>query len=151
MRREDWTPTEEDREVHTVEYRAGLEVLQWRECLRLLASYSIGSVAVTVDGSPTIFPVKHHVVDIDTIVFRSDRSMLPHTSGGSRMSLEVDGIDDTAQSWSVIVHGFGREVVAAELARLRELGLEPPAPGQKTHWIRILPDKITGRRIAQGA
>ncbi len=63
------------------------------------------------------------------------------------MSLEVDGIDETGQDWSVAVHGVGRELVPAERARLRELGLEPPSVGSKSNWIRILPQTITGRRI----
>ncbi len=67
------------------------------------------------------------------------------------MSLEVDGIDETGQDWSVAVHGVGREVVPAERARLRELGLEPPSVGSKSHWTRILPETITGRRVAARA
>jgi hypothetical protein len=64
------------------------------------------------------------------------------------MSLEVDGIDDTGEDWSIAVHGLGREVVPAELARLLELGLEPTNSGSRGHWIRILFDTIAGRRIA---
>jgi uncharacterized protein len=134
--------------MQTVEYRAGLEALGRQDCLQLLASHPVGSISVVVDGSPTILPVKHHVIDSDTIVFGSDGTKLPHASSGARMSLEVDGIDDTGQNWSVAVHGVGCELVPAQLARLRELGLEPSSLGSRRHWIRILPETITGRRIA---
>jgi nitroimidazol reductase NimA-like FMN-containing flavoprotein (pyridoxamine 5'-phosphate oxidase superfamily) len=137
--------------MQTLDYRAGLEVLGRQECLQVLASHPVGSLTVVVDGSPTIIPVNHHVVDSDTIVLRSAGTKLSHARSGARMSLEVDGIDDTGQDWSVAVHGVGRELVPAERARLRELGLEPPSVGSKSNWIRILPQTITGRRIAARA
>jgi len=34
------------------------------------------------------------------------------------------------------------------LARLRELPLRVWAPGARTHYLRILPAQLTGRRIA---
>jgi len=46
---------------------------------------------VLVNGWPTIFPVNHHVVDNDTIVFRSDDvSRLTDENRGLCMSLEAD-------------------------------------------------------------
>ena len=36
----------------------------------------------------------------------------------------------------------------AELARLRELPLRVWGPGARTHYVRILPARLTGRRIA---
>ena len=132
--------------MQTVQYRAGLEVLGRQESMNLLASHQVGSVTVTIDGSPAVYPVRHHVVDVDTIVFRSNEIELPHAGSGVRMSLEVDGIDDSGQDWGVTVHGLGREVVPAELARLRELRLEPPGAGSKGHWIRLLVETISGRR-----
>jgi hypothetical protein len=136
--------------MQTVEYRAGLEVVGRQECLQLLASHPVGSVAVVVDGSPTTFPVHYHVVDGDTIVFRPDQK-LPDFGSGVRMSLEVDGIGDTGRDWSVAVYGIGREVVPAELARLRDLGLEPSSLGCKERCIRILFHTIVGRRIGMRA
>jgi nitroimidazol reductase NimA-like FMN-containing flavoprotein (pyridoxamine 5'-phosphate oxidase superfamily) len=132
----------------TAERGTRLEHLGWQECLRLLATHPVGRVAVTMNGWPTIFPVNHHVVDNNTIVFRSeDISTLTDVSRGVCISLEVDGIDEAGELWSVTVNGVGREVLPAERAQLRELGLEPNAPGQKTHWIRITPETMTGRRF----
>jgi uncharacterized protein len=133
----------------TAERGTRLEHLGWQECLRLLATHPVGRVVVTMNGWPTIFPVNHHVVDSDTIVFRSDELLkLTDATSGLRMSLETDGIDDAGQLWSVTVNGVGREIVDAwELERLRELGLEPYGPGPETHWLRIRPESITGRRL----
>ena len=134
----------------TVDRRTGLEVLERHECLRLLASQPVGRVAVVVDAWPMIFPV-NYALDGDSIVFRTDEgSKLSGASSGFHMSFEIDGIDDAGRrGWSVVVNGVGREVVDAfGLARLRGLGLESWSPGAKTHWIRIRPEAVTGRRVA---
>ena len=48
-----------------------------------------------------------------------------------------------------MVRGEAVEVTdPAELARLRKLPLDPWAPGAKTHYVRILPAALTGRRIS---
>jgi hypothetical protein len=50
--------------------------------------------------------------------------------------------------WSVLVRGEAIEVTSpAELARLRELRPDPWASGAKSHYVRILPAVLTGRRI----
>ena len=51
--------------------------------------------------------------------------------------------------WSVLVRGEAVEVTnPAELARLRELPLNPWVPGAKSRYVRILPAALTGRRIS---
>jgi uncharacterized protein len=69
---------------------------------------------------------------------------------GSRVAFEIDGADETARTgWSVVVRGEAVEVTdPAELARLRKLPLDPWAPGAKTHYVRVLPAVLTGRRIS---
>jgi uncharacterized protein len=132
----------------TVDRGTGLGHLGWQECLQLLATHPLGRVAVTVNGWPAIYPVNHHVVDNDAIVFRSeDVSTMTDVSRGVCVSLEVDGIDDGGELWSVTANGVGRAVDPAERARLRELGLESNAAGEKTHWFRVTPETITGRRF----
>jgi uncharacterized protein len=131
--------------------RSGLEVLERHECLQLLASHPVGRVAVVVDAWPMIFPV-NYVLDGDSIVFRSDAgTKLAGAGSGFHMSFEIDGVDDAGhRGWSVVVNGVGREVVDAnELARVRTLDLQPWSPGPKTHWIRIRPETMTGRRIGR--
>ena len=131
-----------------LDYRTRPELLGRQECLRLLASHPVGRVAIVVDGWPIIFPVNLHVLNADTIVFRSEEvSRLTDSSIAISMSLEVDGIDDAGQLWSVAVNGFGREIVPAERARLHELGLESSAASRETHWIQIMPETVTGRRF----
>ena len=68
---------------------------------------------------------------------------------GSRVAFEIDGTGTVAHTgWSVLVRGEAIEVTGPEeLARLRRLLLAPWAPGAKAHYVRILPAKLTGRRI----
>jgi hypothetical protein len=63
----------------------------------------------------------------------------------------VDDVDlERGTGWSVLVQGVGQEITGAIDAwseRLRALALEPWAPGDRGQWVRILPDRITGRRL----
>jgi hypothetical protein len=95
--------------------------------------------------------VHHHVVDSNAIVFRGDDvSGYADTSIGVRMSLEAEGIDERdLLGWYVSVTGVARDVVdPAELARLRELVVEPLGAGPKSYWIQLRPETILGRRCS---
>jgi Pyridoxamine 5'-phosphate oxidase len=111
--------------MQTIDCRTGLGVLGRQGCLRCLASHPLGRVAVLVNGWPMIFPVNHHVVDSDTIVFRSDEvSKLAGVGGGLCMSLETDGIDDAGRLWSVsrararTLRAWARNALVADPARV---------------------------------
>ena len=119
------------------------------ECFALLAQERLGRVAVIDDRGPAVFPV-NFVLDRHMVVFRTDEgTKLDAACRGSRVAFEIDGTDTAARTgWSVVVRGEAVEVTdPAELARLRRLPLDPWAPGAKAHYVRILPAKLTGRRI----
>ncbi len=119
------------------------------ECFELLAAQHLGRVAV-VDDRPIALPV-NFVFDRYMVVFRTDEgTKLDAASHGMRVACEVDGTDAaTRTGWSVVVRGEAVEVTdPAELARLRDLPLYPWAPGAKSHYVRILPALLTGRRIS---
>jgi uncharacterized protein len=126
----------------------------WREltkseCFALLARERLGRVAVVDDDGPVVFPV-NFVLDRHMVVFRTDEgTKLDAACRGSPVAFEVDGSDPAAHTgWSVLVRGEAIEVTGpGELARLRKLPLAPWAPGAKTHYVRILPAALTGRRI----
>ena len=119
------------------------------ECFALLSGERLGRVAVIDDQGPAIFPV-NFVLDRHMVVFRTDEgTKLVAAARGSRVAFEIDGTDAAARTgWSVLVRGEAIEVTdPAELARLRKVRVSPWAPGPKTHYVRILPAKLTGRRI----
>jgi nitroimidazol reductase NimA-like FMN-containing flavoprotein (pyridoxamine 5'-phosphate oxidase superfamily) len=120
------------------------------ECFELLAREHLGRVAVVDELGPTVFPV-NFILDRQMVVFRTDAgTKLDAACRGSRVAFEIDGTDAAARSgWSVLVRGEAIEVTdPAELARLRKRPLDPWAPGNKAHFVRILPAALTGRRIS---
>lgn len=121
------------------------------ECFGLLARQQVGRVAVVDDRGPVVFPV-NFVFDRHMVVFRTDEgTKLDAAAGCSRVAFEIDGIDAAAHTgWSVVVRGEAVEVTdQQELARLRRLPLFPWAPGARSRYVRILPAKLTGRRISR--
>ena len=132
-----------------IDGRTWLEVLPATECWELLAQEQIGRVAVLVDGVPEIYPV-NHVVSNQAIVFRTDRgSKLRGLTRSPIVCFEVDGTSPAAHiGWSVMVKGRAVELTAADdVARAAALPLEYWGRGEKSHWIRIEAEDVTGRRI----
>lgn len=129
-----------------------LEELSAPICEWHLAHAPIGRLGVLVAGVPLIFPV-NHVVDEPTghIVFpTNDRTKMHGALAGATVSFEVDGIDEGGHSaWSVLVTGRAEEVTdAGQLERAAAHRVTLWAIGAYTHWVRIVPERVTGRRIS---
>jgi uncharacterized protein len=134
----------------TIDARTGLLTIPTDECRRLLATDEIGRLAIIDGGTPAVFPV-NYVFDGDAIVFRT----APGTklSSGPRHSaaFEVDAFDRQRRTgWSVVATGRLEEAThfdAATLERVQALPVDPWAGGERAHWMRLIPSRITGRRI----
>jgi uncharacterized protein len=132
-----------------IDGRTWLEHLNPGECWDLLAATPVGRVGVLNDSAPEIYPV-NHAVDRRTIVFRTDPgSKLRGLVRSPAVCYEVDAVDPAdATGWSVLVKGRAVELRDAdELRAAAALPLRYWTLGDKAHWIRILPDEVTGRRI----
>lgn len=126
-----------------------MEHLAPQECWSLLASAPVGRVGVLVNSAPEIYPV-NHAVDGETIVFRTDPgTKLEAVDRSPSVCFQVDGLDlDARGGWSVLVKGKAVELdSAADLLTAAELPLSFWGSGDKSHWVRIVPTEITGRRI----
>ena len=127
---------------------AGLEILPFDVCLRLLASVSVGRVGFFADGEMVILPV-NHVVDGQDLVFRTARgSKLSAAEGRNLVTFEADEYDEQARSgWSVVVTGRAEVIYEdAEIQRLSQLGLHPWVTAvQRPFWIRIRASAVSGR------
>jgi nitroimidazol reductase NimA-like FMN-containing flavoprotein (pyridoxamine 5'-phosphate oxidase superfamily) len=128
---------------------AGLEVLPFDSCLRLLAAVSVGRVGFVAGGEVVVLPV-NFTVDGQDVVFRTaSGSKLAAAEDNIAAAFEADNYDDITQSgWSVMVNGR-LDVVEddAEIGRLNQLGLYPWASAlDRPSWIRIRPTSVTGRR-----
>jgi nitroimidazol reductase NimA-like FMN-containing flavoprotein (pyridoxamine 5'-phosphate oxidase superfamily) len=119
------------------------------ECRQLIAPGGVGRVGFGTPSGPVVLPVNYVVLD-GAIVFRTHRGTLIEGHAYDRVAFEVDHIDDAlCQGWSVLVSGQAHAVhQPAELRRLRaEASVRPWPAGEHEVWIRVVPDKITGRRI----
>jgi nitroimidazol reductase NimA-like FMN-containing flavoprotein (pyridoxamine 5'-phosphate oxidase superfamily) len=127
-----------------------IRVLLENECWGLLRQEEVGRLAVVVDGRPEIFPV-NYVVDHGTVVFRTaEGSKLAALVAESRVAFEIDGETD-GDAFSVVVKGFAVEIGDRyELFDAVELPLFPWHIAPKQHFVRILPELVTGRRFAVG-
>jgi len=123
------------------------EPIPREECLQLIASQSIGRVAVADYGAaPLVVPI-NFVLDGESVVFRTDYGSKFRLAvlGDHPVSFEVDAVEPGRRTgWSVLVQGAAEEALNAQS---QGLGVEPWAPGRKSHWVRIVPVSITGRRI----
>jgi len=121
-------------------------------CLELLRTSAVGRVAGTVDGHPFVLPV-NYAVDGDHVVFKTAAGTKLSGSTFARVAFEIDGFDAGSRTgWSVVVEGVATDIsdmVDSGSARLRALDLQPWFPGEKTHWVAIQPESITGRRVSR--
>jgi len=122
------------------------------DCFDLLARHSLGRLAFVDDLGPIVVPV-NYVLDRHMLVIRTDKgAKLDAADRGIKVAFEIDGTDAAAGGgWSVLVRGEAVTVTdPAELARLKNLPIRPLAPGAKSHYIRVMPAVLTGRRILPG-
>jgi nitroimidazol reductase NimA-like FMN-containing flavoprotein (pyridoxamine 5'-phosphate oxidase superfamily) len=121
-----------------------------QECVELLATDTIGRLAVIDGGTPTILPV-NYVLDGEDVIFRTDPGLKLDAGPRAPASFEIDAFDRSTRSgWSVVVSGRLEEVTlydAHRWSRVHQLPVEPWAAGDKAHWMRLVGTKIAGRRI----
>ena len=130
----------------------GSNILPVHECWDLLAGVSLGRLVTSVDGQPEIFPV-NYAVQRRTVLFRTaEGTKLVSTAINHRVLFEVDD-HNVAEGWSVIVKGNARslrtyeEIEEAEQAQV----LPWTYASEKSHYVRIIPETVTGRRFRFGA
>ena len=129
--------------------RNGLEVLNRHQCLKLLASATLGRVGITLGALPVILPVNFRLV-AERILFRTGAgTKLAAATRNIVVAFEVDAIDPLSDDgWSVVVTGCARRL--HEPARLEALAAAD-IPGRRwsrsDHVVEVSTDMITGRRL----
>ena len=90
------------------------------------------------------------------VVFRTtrhsalDEDLQTGISGGDyHVAFEIDEIDMPGrQGWSVLIQGPAHHVEGeAERAAAEQAGVEPWPAGERELFLRIVPNRVTGRRI----
>ena len=126
-----------------------LEPLSPAECWRLLAPGGRGRIAFTTASGLMVLPVNYLMVN-GTIVVRTGTGSLIAAHGDDPVAFETDHLDETLLfGWSVLVRGQAHRVLQpGELRHLREdCDLRPWPAGEHDLYVRIVPTRITGRRI----
>jgi uncharacterized protein len=126
------------------------EQLTMAECLRLLASVQVGRIVYTTRALPAVDLVYFAVDEGDIVIRTGSDSALAAATHHTVVGFQADEVDTaTGRGWSVMAVGRSREVTDPhDLARLRDIGLQPPASGGQDHFIRVTPGIVNGRRLA---
>ena len=133
-------------------YSDGLTLKQLTrdECLRLMASVSVGRIIYTRQALPAVELV-NFAVDNGDIIIRTDHSgKLAAAIREAVVAFEADSLDTNRHvGWSVTAIGQSQEVTDPdETDWLDQIGLRSWAPGDRHHFIRIRPGILNGRRLA---
>jgi uncharacterized protein len=128
----------------------GVTILPEHECWELLAGVALGRVVTSVDGQPEIFPV-NYAVQHRTVLFRTaEGTKLVSTTINNRVLFEADD-HNVAEGWSVIVKGRARSLRTNEqIEEAERAQLLPWTASEKTHYVRVVPETVTGRRFRFG-
>ena len=126
-------------------------ILSEGEAWRLLAGAALGRLVTSVEGEPEIFPV-NFVVQNRTILFRTAvGTKLVSAVINNNVLFEADD-HNVAEGWSVVVRGIARTLHSDDEIREAERAqLLPWTATVKSHYVRVLPTRITGRRFVFGS
>jgi transcriptional regulator with XRE-family HTH domain len=126
-----------------------LERLGPAECGRLLSPGGIGRIAFVTASGLMVLPVNYALI-AGTIVVRTGAGSLIAAHGNDPVSFEADHLDEAlGQGWNVLIRGHAHRVLQpGELQHLRQdCDVRPWPAGEHDLYVRIVPDRITGRRI----
>jgi nitroimidazol reductase NimA-like FMN-containing flavoprotein (pyridoxamine 5'-phosphate oxidase superfamily) len=138
--------------------KSTLERLDEAESMRLISPGGVGRLAYSGRFGLTIMPVNYRIHE-GSIVFRTehdsptDEDLRTGIAGAEyQVAFEVDDVDaDARAGWSVLVQGGAHHVDSPEeYASVLKSGVESWAGGIREHFLRIIPTRITGRRVRQG-
>jgi hypothetical protein len=119
------------------------------ESLALLLTRPMGRLVYVIEGEAKVVPL-NYMLHRRSITFRTAYSDLLSEIERRPVLFEVDYSDNARRAgWSVIVRGVAEEIWRGdELAIMRELPLQPWAPGNRDRYVRIVTSDITGRMIS---
>lgn len=135
--------------AHDVDGGADLRHLTVESCLALLATRSVGRLAVDDGRGPTILPVNYRLERGAIVVRTSAGTKLDAAQQRARVAFEVDDVDEaTGTGWSVVVRG--RLVEMLDPYDRDQVLATPPMPfaaGARDHVVALLSSGISGRML----
>jgi nitroimidazol reductase NimA-like FMN-containing flavoprotein (pyridoxamine 5'-phosphate oxidase superfamily) len=137
--------------------KSTLEPLDEAECMRLISPGGVGRLAYLGRFGLTVMPVNYRMLE-GSIVFRTeqdsptDEDLRTGIAGAEyQVAFEADDVDaDARAGWSVLIQGDAHHVDSPEEHEsVLKSGIESWAGGIREHFLRIIPTRITGRRVRQ--
>ncbi|MGH3276431.1 MAG: pyridoxamine 5'-phosphate oxidase family protein [Streptosporangiaceae bacterium] len=137
--------------------KAIIEELDEQECQRLVGLGEVGRIAYVGRHDLTVLPVNYRLVD-GSILFRTSQEgqtgedlRTGIARAEYKVAFQVDHFDESRhEGWSVLIQGPAHHVESPqERAAAEAAGVDPWPSGEKDHFIRITPARITGRRVRQ--
>ena len=121
-----------------------------QQCLDLMESHHLGRVAWQAADLPQVLPVTYAMHQGSAYFRTAPDTILAELAQPTSVALEVDELDQQTRSgWSILMHGHTSAV--SEPDALADLwasdSLVPWASGNRTLFIRIRPDRVTGRIV----
>ena len=135
--------------VDVSKLNSGLEELDPMECMELVRQEVVGRLGIVVEGRPEIHPVNFAVAG-EEVLIRSDQGTKLSSALGGPVVFEVDRIDPvTRTGWSVMLHGRA-ELTDARAGRsgTQNRVLRSWREAELPQLLRVVPNRITGRRIS---
>ncbi|WP_329561298.1 helix-turn-helix domain-containing protein [Kitasatospora sp. NBC_01266] len=129
--------------------RPHLEDLDPADCWARLSDHGVGRLAYATREGPVVLPVNYRVRD-GALLYRTAAGSAPSRAPGRRIAFEVDHLDEsTSTGWSVLVTGTAEQLFDSDEIGGRSTGPgpEPWAGGTREVWIRVDPERISGRSI----
>jgi nitroimidazol reductase NimA-like FMN-containing flavoprotein (pyridoxamine 5'-phosphate oxidase superfamily) len=131
-----------------------IEELDESQCLQLISGGGIGRIAYTGRFGLAVLPVNYAWRN-GAVVFRTaahgplDEDLRTGIANADyQVAFEIDSIDLGAhQGWSVLIQGPAHHVTGTEEEAVRQAGVESWAPGDRELFVRIVPTRVTGRRV----
>jgi hypothetical protein len=119
------------------------------EALGLAATVPVGRIVYSRYALPAIFVVNFELDGRDPVFRTRKGSMFGAAVAETVVAFEVDQIDEQAHDgWYVTFLGRAKLVTdPAERSRLAGLGIDPWAPGERDHFVKIVSERVVGRRI----
>ena len=130
--------------------RNGFEVPTREECLELIRHRPLGRLAIHTGALPAIVPVNFVLTDFGVVLRTAPGTKLDQAVRNAVVAFEVDDYDVlTHTGWSVNIVGIACELRdPAQVALAEHLPLAQWGPGERTHFVCIGLDVVSGRRIA---
>ena len=128
-----------------------VELLDRASSLRLIRPGGVGRVVFLDRLQPVALPVSFRMLDDDVVFRTGTHSIYAAVHEDGTLGFEVDHLDPSqGQAWSVLVTGNASLVRETdELRRIAALHCDSWSGVDRTHDVRLVPDRVTGRRISR--